>query len=132
VQFDVVLTDLGMPEVSGWDVVEAAVARRPNMIIGVVTGWGETLDLKQTPSGAFRSSCPSRSNRNTCSARSNWRWPSGGARRSARRSAFPAIHRTRPPTRVCGTSRTYRLDNDAGVRSCCSDARSLWRPPVSS
>lgn len=48
VQFDVVLTDLGMPEVSGWDVVEAAVARRPNMIIGVVTGWGETLDLQKT------------------------------------------------------------------------------------
>jgi signal transduction histidine kinase/ActR/RegA family two-component response regulator len=44
VHFDVVMTDLGMPEVTGWDVVEAARARRPNMILGLVTGWGETLD----------------------------------------------------------------------------------------
>ena len=48
VRYDVVLTDLGMPEVSGWDVVEAAVTRRPDMIIGVVTGWGETLDAQKT------------------------------------------------------------------------------------
>lgn len=47
VQYDVVLTDLGMPEVSGWDVVDAAHQRRPGMIVGVVTGWGETLDLNQ-------------------------------------------------------------------------------------
>lgn len=44
VQFDVVLTDLGMPDVTGWDVVAAARQLRPEMILGLVTGWGETLD----------------------------------------------------------------------------------------
>jgi signal transduction histidine kinase/ActR/RegA family two-component response regulator len=44
VNYDVVLTDLGMPEVSGWDVVAAARRSRPEMIVGLVTGWGETLD----------------------------------------------------------------------------------------
>lgn len=44
VHFDVVMTDLGMPEVTGWDVVKAAHARRADMILVLVTGWGETLD----------------------------------------------------------------------------------------
>lgn len=47
VNYDLVLTDLGMPEVTGWDVVEAARARRPDMLVGLVTGWGETLDPAQ-------------------------------------------------------------------------------------
>jgi signal transduction histidine kinase/ActR/RegA family two-component response regulator len=47
VHYDVVLTDLGMPEVTGWDVVAAARTTRPEMILGLVTGWGETLDPAQ-------------------------------------------------------------------------------------
>jgi CheY-like chemotaxis protein len=47
VNYDLALTDLGMPEVTGWDVVEAARARRPDMLVGLVTGWGETLDSAQ-------------------------------------------------------------------------------------
>jgi CheY-like chemotaxis protein len=47
VQYDVLITDLGMPEVNGWDVLQAARTQRPGMILGIVTGWGETLDPAQ-------------------------------------------------------------------------------------
>jgi len=54
VHYDVVLTDLGMPEVTGWDVVAFARQTRPEMILGLVTGWGETLDPQQvTESGVM-------------------------------------------------------------------------------
>ncbi len=43
-RYDMVLTDLGMPEVTGWDVVKAAGDMRSEAILGLVTGWGETLD----------------------------------------------------------------------------------------
>jgi len=38
---DLVLTDLGMPGMTGWDVARAAKARRPNVGVGIITGWGE-------------------------------------------------------------------------------------------
>ena len=38
---DVVLTDLGMPEVSGWDVARAAKARNPALPVVLLTGWGD-------------------------------------------------------------------------------------------
>jgi signal transduction histidine kinase len=41
---DLVITDLGMPEVTGWDVIRAAKDRRPPMAIGLVTGWGDDPD----------------------------------------------------------------------------------------
>ena len=43
-KFDAVLTDLGMPDVSGWEV--ARVARREGgqrLVLGLVTGWGATV-----------------------------------------------------------------------------------------
>jgi CheY-like chemotaxis protein/anti-sigma regulatory factor (Ser/Thr protein kinase) len=42
--FDVVLTDLGMPDVSGWEV--ARVVRKEGgrkIVLGLVTGWGATV-----------------------------------------------------------------------------------------
>jgi PAS domain S-box-containing protein len=42
--FDAVLTDLGMPDVSGWEV--ARVVRQeggPKPVLGLVTGWGATI-----------------------------------------------------------------------------------------
>lgn len=42
--FDVVLTDLGMADVSGWDL--ARLVRRegdPGIVLGLVTGWGATV-----------------------------------------------------------------------------------------
>jgi len=39
--FDVVLTDLGMPGLTGWDVIERVKARWPDLPVILVTGWGE-------------------------------------------------------------------------------------------
>lgn len=44
---DVVLTDLGMPEMTGWEVAQAARRRWPGLTVGLVTGWGE--DPPATP-----------------------------------------------------------------------------------
>lgn len=37
--YEVLLTDIGLPDGSGWDLVTFARARRPALRIGVVTGW---------------------------------------------------------------------------------------------
>jgi len=42
--FDVVLTDLGMADVSGWEVAQAVRAEgSPAVVLGLVTGWGATI-----------------------------------------------------------------------------------------
>lgn len=38
---DVVLTDLGMPDVNGWTVARTAKERWPTMPVGLITGWGD-------------------------------------------------------------------------------------------
>jgi CheY-like chemotaxis protein len=38
---DCVLTDLGMPEMTGWDVARAVRTLHPNLPIVLLTGWGE-------------------------------------------------------------------------------------------
>jgi GAF domain-containing protein len=38
---DLVITDLGMPEVTGWDIIRAAKDHEPPFPIGLVTGWGD-------------------------------------------------------------------------------------------
>jgi signal transduction histidine kinase/ActR/RegA family two-component response regulator len=38
---DLVLTDLGMPEVTGWDVARAVKAYDPHLPVILLTGWGE-------------------------------------------------------------------------------------------
>jgi signal transduction histidine kinase/CheY-like chemotaxis protein len=49
--FDVVLTDLGMPEMSGWEVAKAVKLLRPRTPVILITGWGLTLSEadKQRP-----------------------------------------------------------------------------------
>ena len=37
---DLVLTDLGMPDMTGWDVARAIKAMHPALLVGLVTGWG--------------------------------------------------------------------------------------------
>jgi signal transduction histidine kinase len=39
---DVVVTDLGMPDMNGWDVAKAIQSRWPQLPVGLITGWGET------------------------------------------------------------------------------------------
>ena len=43
-EFDLVLTDLGMPVMSGWEVASTIKKSAPGVIIAVITGWGTQLD----------------------------------------------------------------------------------------
>lgn len=38
-EYDVVLTDLGLPDMEGWDLIQEIRSRDPNVRIGVITGW---------------------------------------------------------------------------------------------
>lgn len=42
--YDIVFTDLGMPDMSGWDVAERIGQARPGVPVALVTGWGSSLD----------------------------------------------------------------------------------------
>lgn len=42
--FDLVITDLGMPGLSGWDVAQRVKLRRPSVPVAMVTGWGDRID----------------------------------------------------------------------------------------
>ena len=37
--FEVMVTDIGLPDATGWDLIPKARALRPSLRIGVVTGW---------------------------------------------------------------------------------------------
>jgi PAS domain S-box-containing protein len=51
--FDVVLTDLGMAEVSGWDVARVVRDEGPSgIVLGLVTGWGATISEEMVTSHA--------------------------------------------------------------------------------
>jgi len=43
-EFDAVFTDLGMPEVNGWDLARHARERSPRTAVVLVTGWGFQLE----------------------------------------------------------------------------------------
>ncbi len=45
--FDLVITDLSMPGMSGWDVAEVIGRDHPRVVVGMVTGWGEQVDSQQ-------------------------------------------------------------------------------------
>ncbi len=44
---DVVVTDLGMPEMTGWDVARAVRTRYPGLPVGLVTGWAVALEISE-------------------------------------------------------------------------------------
>jgi PAS domain S-box-containing protein len=48
--FDLVITDLGMPGLSGWDVARAVKELRPGTPVAMVTGWSEQIDPVQAGS----------------------------------------------------------------------------------
>jgi PAS domain S-box-containing protein len=43
-EFDIVLTDLGMPGMSGWEVGRAIKEMSPHTPVGMITGWGAEVD----------------------------------------------------------------------------------------
>jgi signal transduction histidine kinase len=45
VTVDVVVTDLGMPEMTGWDVARAVRTRHPGLPVGLITGWAVALEI---------------------------------------------------------------------------------------
>jgi CheY-like chemotaxis protein len=42
---DVVVSDLGMPEMTGWDVARAVRTRHPGLPVGLITGWAVALEI---------------------------------------------------------------------------------------
>jgi GAF domain-containing protein/FixJ family two-component response regulator/anti-sigma regulatory factor (Ser/Thr protein kinase) len=42
--FDLVITDLGMPGISGWEVARLVKQLRPGTPVAMVTGWGDRID----------------------------------------------------------------------------------------
>jgi CheY-like chemotaxis protein len=45
--FDLVLTDLGMPEMSGWELAAAIKQQDPAMPVAMITGWGAEFSPEQ-------------------------------------------------------------------------------------
>jgi signal transduction histidine kinase/CheY-like chemotaxis protein len=45
---DVVITDLGMPKVNGWEVAERVKARSPDTAVFILTGWGEGVSAHES------------------------------------------------------------------------------------
>jgi CheY-like chemotaxis protein len=43
-RFDLVVTDLSMPDLSGWEVAREVKKLRPEMPVVLITGWGQNLD----------------------------------------------------------------------------------------
>lgn|GEM_PF-4493707 len=43
-RFDLVVTDLSMPDLSGWEVAREVKKLRPDMPVVLITGWGQNLD----------------------------------------------------------------------------------------
>ncbi len=52
-RYDLVLTDLGMPEMSGWQVARAVKELSPETPVILVTGWGEELNPDAVREGAI-------------------------------------------------------------------------------
>jgi CheY-like chemotaxis protein len=44
-KFDMVLTDLGMPVMNGWEVAKWVKRKTPQTPVGLITGWG--IDLEE-------------------------------------------------------------------------------------
>ncbi len=46
-RFDLVMTDLGMPGMSGWEVTDAIKQMSPGTPVALITGWGDQLDQER-------------------------------------------------------------------------------------
>jgi CheY-like chemotaxis protein len=43
-RFDLVITDLGMPDITGWDVARAVRGSSPSLPVLVLTGWADAVE----------------------------------------------------------------------------------------
>jgi CheY-like chemotaxis protein len=50
--YDLLLCDVGMPDMSGWQVAQKARARRPEMRIFMVTGWASEFASAESRPGS--------------------------------------------------------------------------------
>lgn len=51
--YDLMLTDVGLPDGSGWDLVKHAKARHPALRVGVVTGWEPSVGASEADGVEF-------------------------------------------------------------------------------
>jgi CheY-like chemotaxis protein len=49
---DLVLTDLGMPGMTGWDLAQRIRTTWPTIMVGVITGWGQEAESESAEAGA--------------------------------------------------------------------------------
>ena len=52
-EFDVMLTDVGLPDCSGWELVAHARERLPSLRVGVITGWEPSAHSGDSRGAAF-------------------------------------------------------------------------------
>ncbi|MHB8573257.1 MAG: PAS domain S-box protein [Candidatus Dormibacteria bacterium] len=50
-EFDLVMTDLGMPDITGWEVARQVKETHPETVVALVTGWGGELDGQEVKNG---------------------------------------------------------------------------------
>ncbi len=46
-RYDLVFTDLGMPDISGWELSRRLLEKTPDLPVVLVTGWAATLDQEE-------------------------------------------------------------------------------------
>ncbi|MDH3629247.1 MAG: response regulator [Acidobacteriota bacterium] len=46
--FDLVFTDVGMPDMTGWDVCRHVHDMRPSLPVVLITGWGSSVTSQET------------------------------------------------------------------------------------
>jgi len=107
-KYDLVITDLRMPEMNGWEVARAIKGPQPHLPVVLVTAWGKELTRKQTQGNGiaavvtkpFRSREITDTVRELLAGEKKSRHPTPRAKESRQRSALkvpPALRSTPEP-----------------------------------
>lgn len=57
-EYDILITDLGMPDMSGWEVIDLVKKIKPDVLIGLITGWDVADDEAKSKGVSFVISKP--------------------------------------------------------------------------